>query len=81
MVPATSDRASLAGQNYPLSGGGSSRAPGAPVEQDIHAEVGALPSLGTMIAEEIGGIDACEAEARLEQANTALLWAEPARCD
>jgi hypothetical protein len=31
-----------------------------------------------MIAEEIGGIDAREAEARLERANTALLWGEPA---
>ena len=38
----------------------------------------ALPTLGSMIAEEIGGIDAREAEARLERANTALLWGEPA---
>lgn len=38
----------------------------------------ALPSLGAMIAEEIGGIDPDEAEARLERANTILLWGEPA---
>jgi hypothetical protein len=31
-----------------------------------------------MIAEEIGGIDTRETEARLERANTALLWGEPA---
>jgi hypothetical protein len=39
----------------------------------------ALPTLGTMIAEQIGGIDACETEARLERANTSLLWGEPTR--
>jgi hypothetical protein len=30
-----------------------------------------------MIAEEIGDIDADEAEAKLERANTVLLWSEP----
>lgn len=29
-------------------------------------------------AEEIGDVDAGETEARLERANTALLWGEPA---
>jgi uncharacterized protein len=48
-------------------------------ESDTQIAKGALPSLGTMIAEEIGGIDADEAEARLESANTAMLWGEPAR--
>jgi PPOX class probable FMN-dependent enzyme len=38
----------------------------------------ALPSLGAMIAEEIGDIDAAEAESKLERANTVLLWGEPA---
>jgi PPOX class probable FMN-dependent enzyme len=47
-------------------------------EPDAQAAPDALPSLGAMIAEEIGGIDAREAEARLERANTALLWGEPA---
>jgi hypothetical protein len=37
----------------------------------------ALPSLGTMIAEEIGDIDAAETEAKLERSNTVLLWGEP----
>jgi uncharacterized protein len=37
-----------------------------------------LPTLGQMIAEEVGGIEARETEARLERANTALLWGEPA---
>jgi PPOX class probable FMN-dependent enzyme len=36
-----------------------------------------LPSLGAMIAEEIGDIDADEAAAKLERANTVLLWSEP----
>jgi PPOX class probable FMN-dependent enzyme len=47
-------------------------------EPDARAAPDALPSLGSMIAEEIGGIDAGETEARLERANTALLWGEPA---
>jgi uncharacterized protein len=36
----------------------------------------ALPSLGAMIAEQIGDISAEEAEAKLERANTVLLWGE-----
>jgi PPOX class probable FMN-dependent enzyme len=47
-------------------------------EPDAQVAADALPSLGAMIAEEIGGIDARETEARLERANTALLWGEPA---
>ena len=37
----------------------------------------ALPSLGSMIAEDIGDIGTAEAEAKLERANTVLLWGEP----
>jgi PPOX class probable FMN-dependent enzyme len=47
-------------------------------EPDAHVAADALPTLGAMVAEEIGGIDAGETEARLERANTALLWGEPA---
>jgi PPOX class probable FMN-dependent enzyme len=45
-------------------------------EPDARVACDALPTLGSMIAEEIGGIDADETEARLERANTALLWGE-----
>jgi uncharacterized protein len=45
---------------------------------DARAAHDALPTLGAMIAEEIGGIEVDEAEARLEKANTKLLWDEPA---
>ena len=38
----------------------------------------ALPSLGQMLADQIAGVDAADAEARLETANGALLWNEPA---
>jgi PPOX class probable FMN-dependent enzyme len=37
----------------------------------------ALPSLGQMLAEQIAGVEAAEAEARLEMANGVLLWGEP----
>ena len=37
----------------------------------------ALPSLAAMIAEEIGDIDDHAVEAKLERANTVLLWSEP----
>lgn len=37
----------------------------------------ALPSLGQMLADQIAGVDAAEAEARLEKANGVLLWSEP----
>lgn len=47
-------------------------------EPDAQVAKDALPSLGMMIAQQIGGIDAAETEARLERANTALLWGEPA---
>jgi uncharacterized protein len=46
-------------------------------EPDARVAADALPTLGSMIAEEIGGIDPQETEARLERANTALLWGEP----
>jgi PPOX class probable FMN-dependent enzyme len=45
---------------------------------DARVAADALPSLGTMVAAEIGGIDADETEARLERANTELLWEDPA---
>jgi uncharacterized protein len=44
---------------------------------EAHAAHDALPTLGMMIAEEIGGIDICETEARLQKANTKLLWGDP----
>jgi len=47
-------------------------------ETDARVPSDALPTLGSMIAEEIGGIDASETEARLERANTTLLWGESA---
>jgi hypothetical protein len=46
-------------------------------EPDLRVAADALPSLGLMIAEEIGSIDGNETEARLERANTVLLWGEP----
>jgi PPOX class probable FMN-dependent enzyme len=47
-------------------------------ETDARVPSDALPTLGSMIAEEIGGIDASETEARLERANTTQLWGESA---
>lgn len=44
---------------------------------DSYPAADALPSLGAMIAEEIGDTDAGDAEAKLERANTVLLWGEP----
>jgi hypothetical protein len=51
--------------------------PLAVVDQASYPAADALPSLGTMIAEEIGDIDAAETEAKLERSNTVLLWGEP----
>lgn len=45
-------------------------------EPDAYAAADALPTLGSMIAEEICDIDVNETEARLERANTTLLWGE-----
>jgi uncharacterized protein len=45
---------------------------------DAQAAPDALPTLGQMLADQIAGVDAAEAEARLEKANGALLWGEPA---
>lgn len=47
-------------------------------QPDSYPATNALPSLGTMIAQEISGIDSGEVEVRLERANTELLWGEPA---
>ena len=46
-------------------------------EPDARPDPDALPTLGAMIAEQIGDIDVAETEARLDRANTALLWGEP----
>jgi uncharacterized protein len=45
---------------------------------DAHTQVGpeALPSLGRVLADQTAGLDAAEAEARLEKANGVLLWGE-----
>lgn len=48
-------------------------------EPDAQVASDILPTLGAMIAEQIGSIDARETEARLERANTILLWSEPTR--
>lgn len=48
-------------------------------EPEAQVASNALPPLGKMIAEQIGGIDAAETEARLESANTTLLGGEPTR--
>ena len=37
----------------------------------------ALPTLGKMLADQIAGVDAEKADARLENANKNKLWAEP----
>jgi PPOX class probable FMN-dependent enzyme len=47
-------------------------------QPDSYPANNALPSLGMMIAQEIGGIDSDDVEVRLERANTVLLWGEPA---
>lgn len=44
-------------------------------EADSHPPSDALPTLGAMIAEEIG-VSASDTEARLERVNTALLWGD-----
>jgi uncharacterized protein len=48
-------------------------------DSDARVSADALPTLGSMIAEEIGTISRVEAERRLELANTKLLWGEPTR--
>jgi hypothetical protein len=45
-------------------------------QHDSYPAANVLPSLGMMIADEIGGIDPSEAEARLDRANTTFLWGE-----
>jgi PPOX class probable FMN-dependent enzyme len=42
-----------------------------------HVDPDVLPSLGQMLADQIAGVDAAEAEARLERANGPMLWSEP----
>ena len=46
---------------------------------DTEAKVtpSALPTLGKMLADQIAGVDAAEADALLESANKTRLWGEP----
>ena len=37
----------------------------------------ALPTLGKMLVDQIAGLDATQADARLENANKNKLWGEP----
>jgi uncharacterized protein len=46
-------------------------------DTETHAPAGVLPSLGQMLSDQIAGVDAADAEARLERANS-MLWGEPA---
>jgi PPOX class probable FMN-dependent enzyme len=46
-------------------------------ETASHVDPDALPSLGQMLADQIAGVDAAEAEARLAKANGPMLWNEP----
>jgi hypothetical protein len=45
-------------------------------DADTQVAPDALPTLGRMLADQIAGVDAADAEARLEKANGALLWGE-----
>ena len=46
---------------------------------DTEAKVApdALPTLGKMLSDQIAGVDAAQADARLENANKNKLWGEP----
>ena len=46
-------------------------------EAEAHVAPDALPTLGKMLADQIAGVDATEADARLENANKNKLWGEP----
>lgn len=46
-------------------------------EAEAHVAPDALPTLGKMLADQIAGVDAAEADARLENANKNKLWGEP----
>ena len=46
-------------------------------EAEAHVAPDALPTLGKMLADQIAGVDAAEADARLESANKNKLWGEP----
>jgi uncharacterized protein len=46
-------------------------------EPEAQVAPDALPTLGQMIADQIGGVDAAATDARLEQANKTRLWGEP----
>jgi uncharacterized protein len=46
-------------------------------EPDAQVGRDALPSLGRMLSDQIAGVDAADAESRLERANGELLWGEP----
>jgi len=43
---------------------------------DVQSARDALPTLGQMLADQIAGVEAADAEARLDRANS-MLWAEP----
>jgi len=46
-------------------------------EPEAQVAPDALPTLGQMVADQIVGVDAAAADARLEQANKTRLWGEP----
>jgi uncharacterized protein len=46
-------------------------------EAEAHVAPDALPTLGKMLADQIAGVDAADADARLENANKNKLWGEP----
>lgn len=46
-------------------------------ESEAHVAPEALPTLGQMLADQIAGLDAAVADARLENANQNRLWGEP----
>ena len=46
-------------------------------EPEVQVAPDALPTLGQMIADQIVGVDAATADARLENANKTRLWGEP----
>ena len=46
-------------------------------EPEAQVAPDALPTLGQMSADQIGGVDAVAVDARLEQANKTRLWGEP----
>ena len=45
-------------------------------DQQLHSSTESLPSLANMLADQIAGLDPAESRARLEKANSALLWSD-----